>query len=289
MVINWKSLSGSAICGRASVNVGGIRRIRTIRAVHAGRPHHDMTIGVLHAVDEGRHDLSPAGGDRGIGAGLPQNRGVHRAQGGRQHARHRIHHVEGDGVVGDGLHADLLRHPQGHQVQRLLEPDAQRGGTAERALIVTRAPAAVRRIDHDRRVEELLAGGYALFQGGQVHHRLEAGAGLAIGLGGSVELALIEAPAADHRQHAAGLRVERHQRALHQRDLPQRRAVRRRRHGWRRRRLAPHRHRRAGGRGGLHGGRLDHHDVAGLHDLAHAPGCGAGLAVVHGARPGHVR
>src|SRR3954452_6698211 len=107
----------------------------------------------------------------------------------------------------------MLGDTQRHEVPGLLQRDAHGHRATEGTFEITRPPAAFRRIDNDRRVHEALAWRDSLLQRRQVDHWLEAGTWLAVGLCGAVELALLEAPAADHGQHAAGLRVQRNQSA----------------------------------------------------------------------------
>ncbi len=103
-----------------------------------------------------------------------------------------------------------------------LQRDAQRRRAAELHLEVVRPPAARRaHVHHDRRVQEALAGRDALLQRRQIDERLEAGARLALRLGGAVELAALETPATDQREHPSGPGIERDQRALDSRNLPQ--------------------------------------------------------------------
>src|SRR5439155_24322194 len=62
----------------------------------------------------------------------------------------------------------------------------------------------------------------AVFQRGDIDERLERRARLPFGLGGAVELALLERPAADQRKDAAVFRVHHHDAAADIRQLPQR-------------------------------------------------------------------
>ena len=144
MVISWNT---DAAIGDLLALIGQHRRGARVRARVAGdrrRPPDHVAVRILHAVDQRRDHLVAAHGQRGIGAGLAQHRRLHGAQRRGQHARHRFHLMEGDRVVGDRLHPDGLRHVQRHQVQRLLQRDAQRRRAAEIHLEVVRPPAARR-------------------------------------------------------------------------------------------------------------------------------------------------
>ena len=65
----------------------------------------------------------------------------------------------------------------------------------------------------------------AIFDGGGVDVGLEAGAGLAFGLGGAIELGERKVAAAHHGEHVAGGVVHGHQRALRAGVLLQRGAA----------------------------------------------------------------
>src|ERR1700761_1702513 len=76
-------------------------------------------------------------------------------------------------------------------------------------------------VDLDGRIQHDGRWGEAAVQRRQIDEWLEARSRLTVGLRGAVELARFVAHAADQREDAAGMRVERHQRAVHLRHLPQ--------------------------------------------------------------------
>ena len=118
------------------------------------------------------------------------------------------------------LHADVEQHADGDRVLRSVKAPAHRHGALEAALVA--------RAVFGFQLDGLQDSGHVPEDGGRrnavrqrrgVDERLEAGAGLALGLQGVVELVGVEIPPADHGAHAAGARVQRHQGALHVRHL----------------------------------------------------------------------
>ena len=103
----------------------------------------------------------------------------------------------------------ILRQPHRHDVARALDAEPQRRGSVELAFVVLRPPHARAGVDLERRIEHDGGRRIAVVERGGVDQRLERGAGLPQRLGGAVELALVEREAADHREHAAGVRIER--------------------------------------------------------------------------------
>ena len=87
--------------------------------------------------------------------------------------------------------------------------------------VVVRPPdrLAEARIDLERRVHHHRGRRVAVVERRGIDERLERRARLAERLGGAVELAFGEGEAADHGQHAAGMRVHRDERALDLRHL----------------------------------------------------------------------
>ena len=138
-----------------------------------------------------------------------------------------------DGTLGHQAHAQLLR-----VVHRRRDADffeqAHRGAVARRAqcraqrhrgrrgVLVFGHPRALQRLNRlvepvdDRRRRP------PLFERRGKHERLERRPGLALGLDGAIELARLEAAAADQRAHVPGVRVERHQRAFKRRVVGRR-------------------------------------------------------------------
>ena len=156
---------------------------------------------------------------------------------------------------------DHRREPRRHRVQRFFERDAQRRRPAEAvAAVVGRRPGRHARAlaDRDRRVVDQGRRREAVFERGQIDERLDRRAGLPLGLGGAVELAQFEAEAAAHRQHAAGMRVDRDQRARDLRDLAQ---------GCRAARGAAWRRVALGAWPAASRQRLDQHEIARLDDI----------------------
>ncbi len=156
------------------------------------------------------------------------------------------------GIFADQRHADVLRQPHRHDVARALDAEPQRRRSVELAFVVLRPPDARAGVDLDRRIEHDGRRRVAVVERGGVDQRLERGTRLSQRLGGAVELALVEREAADHREHAAGLRIERDDgagdfRHLAQPELPFP-AFDRHRHRSRRRLPAPVRRAAARGR-----------------------------------------
>ncbi len=221
-----------------------------------GAPDH-LAFGVLNAIDQRRRHGTAAFREPGIGAGQPQHRRLHRAEGSGQHMRHRIGDVETGRRGGDGVHADAVGHAQGHQIQRLHQRHVQRHRAGKIHLVVVRPPLPrLAEIDDERRVEEALARCNPLLHRGEIDERLETRPGLAVCLGGTVELAELGAPAAGEGKNASGAGIERNQRPLHLWNLPQRQPLRLGRQ------LAACRRRLL---------RLDQDHVAGDEHIAHPP------------------
>ena len=105
----------------------------------------------------------------------------------------------------------------------MLDAEAQGLRAVELVRIVFRPPHAGARplIDLDRRIHHDGRGRVAVVERRRVDERLERRARLAQRLRRAIELALVEREAADHREHAAGERVHRDDRAGDFRDLAQ--------------------------------------------------------------------
>ncbi len=182
---------------------------------------------VLDAVDQRRRDALAAVGQLGIGGHHAQNGGLRRAERHGQRFLQVVDDAETLGRAGDLVHADLLGQPHGHQVARLLDPQAQRRGAVEAVRIVGRLPLTqfFALIDGDRRVQDDAGRREAILKGGEVDEGLEGGARLAQRLGRPVELALAEAEAAGHGQNAARARIHRDHAARDLGDLHESEAV----------------------------------------------------------------
>ena len=100
-------------------------------------------------------------------------------------------------------------------------PVAQRRRAGGLAVIVLRRPDRAAGPDGDRPVHDHGGRRVAVVERGRIDDRLERRAGLAHRLRGAVELGLRIGEAADHRQHAAGMRVHRDEPAGDLRRLAQ--------------------------------------------------------------------
>ena len=151
-----------------------------------------------------------------------------RLAGAERHGEHRqqvVVDAEALGVLDDQRHAHVLRQPHGHLVARLLDAEPQRRGPERGgAVVVLGLPdlLAGALVDLDRRVEHDAGRLVAVVERRRVDQRLEGRARLALGLQGAVELAGGEGEAADHRVHAAGVRVHGDEPAADLGDLHQR-------------------------------------------------------------------
>jgi hypothetical protein len=92
-------------------------------------------------------------------------------------------------------------------------PSAQRRRAGGAAAIVLRPPDLAAGDELDRRIENHGSRRVSIVERGSVDERLEGRTGLALGLGGAVELRLGEGEAADHGKNTAGVRIHRDQRA----------------------------------------------------------------------------
>ena len=111
-----------------------------------------------------------------------------------------------------------LQHADGDHVLGLGQRRAQRHGPVELAVVVLGLPglaAGEAGVEEQRRVVDDGGGGEALLQRRGIDEGLEAGARLAPGLGGVVELVLVEVEAPHQRSDGAVARVYGHEGALH--------------------------------------------------------------------------
>ena len=127
----------------------------------------------------------------------------------------------GDAVVArfadDGLLAQRLAELDRGEVAREVEGLAHRDHPERRVVVVLRRPQCRVELDHrrvERRVVEHLGHGVAGPDGRGVNERLERRAGLPNGLGGAVVLRVVEVAPPDHGADIAGVRLDRHERAL---------------------------------------------------------------------------
>ena len=107
--------------------------------------------------------------------------------------------------VDDPLRAHQVEGLDRGDVDRELERAAQGEDADVAPVVVLRrvAELGVGAGEEHGTVEERVGGGEPLLQRGAVDHGLESRADLPVGLRGAVELAALEAPAADHRAHRA--------------------------------------------------------------------------------------
>src|SRR5690606_24328894 len=125
-------------------------------------------------------------------------------------------------VVARVLDADGVQHAHRDQVARAHQRLAQAHRADELAVVVLRAPDVAGAIlEHHRRVHDHRSRVVALLERRGIQERLVAGARLALGLGGAVELAAGEAEAAVERAQRTGSGLHGDQRGLRGRDLGQ--------------------------------------------------------------------
>ena len=148
-------------------------------------------------------------GEGVVGLGHLHRRDLHRPQRHRRIGLDRRGDPEAMRRVGDVGGADVVGQPRGDGVDRLRQRRLQGDRTQVFVLEVPRLPVA----DLDRLVDHRIAGLAAGVHGGEIDERLERRAGLALGLGGAVELAVGVGRAADVGADAA-LAVQGDQRAL---------------------------------------------------------------------------
>ena len=270
MLTSWNTLAGSASCLRSSTMRGGWAGVAAAAAGQAGGPPYHRAVRVLHAVDQRRRHQPATLVQRGVGTGLLQHRGLHRAQRRRQHTAAAVHFAERlSALSAIACMPMYLRHPDGDQVQRLLQRDAQRGRPAERAFIVARPPFPVRRIHHHRRVQEALAGREALLQRRQIHERLEARARLPLAWVARLNWLISKLQPPTMARTRPVRRIQRDQRALAPWESAAGSLSLRRPASWRL--PLPF----ASGRPRLGRVRLDHHHVADMHDVGDRRGAAA--------------
>ena len=113
--------------------------------------------------------------------------------------------AEAGGGGDHALPAHLLGQADGDRVEALGEGVRQADKAVVAVAEVFRRPA----LHHQGRVHTVVPWAEAGFQRGEVHERLEGGAGLAAGLHGAVELAVGVGRAAHHREHVA-VRAQNH-------------------------------------------------------------------------------
>ena len=118
--------------------------------------------------------------------------------------------AEAVGHVDDLVNAHARGQLEGGNVARFGEGI----GDGHRALVVVLVVVRSVIAEADRAVDDDVGGLGAVFDGGGVDVGLEAGAGLALGLGGAVEFRERVVASADHGEHVAGGVVHGQQRAL---------------------------------------------------------------------------
>ena len=216
----------------AQPQVAGAARFVHDRLHHArhqdghGRPQHllarrggledQVAVGIFDAVDRGGPHADALVGEDAVGGHQINERhltgadadGVERPDlGGDAHV---------PGVIPDAQGRDLHRQLDGDQVARLLEPLPQRHQPLELAVVVLGIPdRSVEILDRDGVVLVLVDREQVVVQRRRVHERLERRAGLALGLGGAVELARLEVAAPDHGQQAAAAGIHGDESRLH--------------------------------------------------------------------------
>ncbi len=181
-----------------------------------------LAVAAFDLVDDVRGDLVAA-----VGKGAPAGGDFHRRQGcstqGQGQVARQVLLVEAElaDVVDGAVHTHALQQADRHQVARLVQRLAHADRAEEGVGVVLRAPDLVQVFvdEHDRCVVHQAGRGVAVIQGGAIDERLEAGAGLALGLHRTVVIALLEGEAAHQGADRTVLRVQRHQGALGDRDL----------------------------------------------------------------------
>ena len=176
------------------------------------------SVAVLDAVDQGRLHPPAAIGEHRIRRDHPHDRGFAGAERIGKIVRQIIIDAEAFGIFTDQGHADILRQPHRHGVDRPFEGLTQRNGatvTAHRKILRTPDAGALPLIDLDRPVDHDRRRGVAIVHRRRIDQRLEGRSRLSIGLGRAIELALVEREATHHRENAAGPRIHRDHGAGH--------------------------------------------------------------------------
>ncbi len=220
--------------GRAEVEAAdGVVRLRGDRgaglagALAAGdhrlflEDHH--AVAVAHLVDQPRLHPEAAVGEGGIAARDRQRRQRRGTQRHREVRRQAVLlETEVADVVARVLDADGVQHAHRDQVARAHQRLAQAHRADELAVVVLGAPDVAGAIlEHHGRVHDHRRRVVALLERRGIQERLVAGARLALGLGGAVELAAGEAEAAVERAQRTGAGLHGDQRGLRGRDLGQ--------------------------------------------------------------------
>ncbi|VUD73772.1 hypothetical protein MET9862_04392 [Methylobacterium symbioticum] len=158
-----------------------------------------LRLGPADRVDREGLERRAVGEHAGIGAGHLKQRHLGRSE---RQARH-VRQVRGDAELARGRdhrrNAELVAELGGDGVDREREGGAQGQRSAEAVVGILRLPVA----DLDRAVHQHGIRAQPLRIGGEIDEELEQGAGLALGLNGAVELAVLVVAPAHHGQDRA--------------------------------------------------------------------------------------
>ena len=178
-------------------------------------------ITVLNTVNENRFNLVAAIDQHRISRCQTHQCRLSSPQRHGKHTRHIRGDVEAPRIGGNFIHADFLRHANGHQITAFFHAQPQGRQAIKPARVVFRLPQPliIALFHHERRIQYQTGGRETAVEGGGVNKWFEGRPRLAIGLSCPVELAGAKAETAYHGKHATGMRVERNNRAVNLRHL----------------------------------------------------------------------
>ena len=178
-------------------------------------------VAVLHTVHQRRLHPFATIGEHRIGRHHLVERRFLRTKRVGKHWRQVVIDPEPFGIVANGVHADLLRQTDGHEVPRLFDTRPQGRRPVELVRRVSRPPHALGCVDLDRGIHNDGRRGIAAVQCRSIDKGLEARPRLAFRLCRTVEHRRLIGETALHRDHAPCVHVHRDKAALHFRDLTQ--------------------------------------------------------------------
>ena len=178
-----------------------------------------FALAVLDTVDHRRLDALSAIGEHAICSHhLPHGR-LASAKRVAEAIGHVVVDPEPFGVLPDPVHPDGLGQSNGHGVQRQLQCPANRGWTGKLSRRILWCPRPASGSNLDRTIEYAGLWRISHVQSRRVDDWLEAGPRLTPCLRCTVERALFVTESTLKRQNASGVRIHRHERTLHFRDL----------------------------------------------------------------------
>ena len=199
---------------------------RTLRQTSLARRLEDRrTVGILDALDQvGINAMTAIGKPGKACRHVPRRCRPAAEHHGRVPRHHAVREAEWLDVTDRWPDAGTEQDADRHQVERLHQCFAQTGRPVETARIVLGAPDFLVRVgdfENDRCVIDDRGRGKPVFKGCRVDEGLERGTGLPLRLHRPVELAGEEIVAAGQGDGGTVHRIERHERALHRRQLGQ--------------------------------------------------------------------